>query len=167
MHYLIDGYNLLFRFLESKKKLQSQRQIVIRSLQKEFKCLHLQGTLVFDGRHFFGEQSGLSYHSPLLIAYSHAGQSADQYIIEKLETAAVPGEITIVSDDKFLSSTARALGAKTLQLNAFLILIEKKHSQKRRKKEDFFDERPFKESSREQERLLKAFEERLKKETPE
>ena len=163
MHYLIDGYNLMFRLLESKKNLQSQRQTVIHSLQKEFKILHLQGTIVFDGRHFFGEQSGLSYHSPLTIAYSHSGQTADQYIVEKLETASAPGEITVVTDDKFLAAAARSHGARTLNLNPFLVHIEKKHAQKRLKKQELIDERPIKESPREQQRLIKASEERLGK----
>jgi predicted RNA-binding protein with PIN domain len=165
MHYLIDGYNLMFRLLESKKNLQSQRETVIRSLQKEFKCLHLHGTIVFDGRYFHGEQSGLSYHSPLTIAYSHSGESADQYIVEKLETASAPGEITVVTDDRFLAAAARSHGARTLQLNAFLVQIEKKHTKRRLKKQELLDERPFKESQREQQRLLKAFEERLIKKT--
>jgi predicted RNA-binding protein with PIN domain len=163
MYFLIDGYNLLFRLHESKKSLQFQRQTIIRSLQKEFKCLHLEGTIVFDGRHRQDEQSGLSYHSPLIIAYSHKGQTADQAIIEKLETASVPSQITVVTDDKFLATTARGLKARTLGLQAFIVLLEKKQAKKRLKREETLDERPFKETQRNMERLLKEFEARLVK----
>jgi predicted RNA-binding protein with PIN domain len=167
MHYLIDGYNLLFRLVESKKSLQAQRQSIIRSLQKEFKHLHLQGTIVFDGSHKRGEQSGLSYQSPLIIAYSHSGETADQYILERLETASSPSEITVVTDDRSLASAARALKARTLSLKSFLAMLEKKYAQKQHKKEDRHDSHPFQESKKDFERLLKIFEERLKKELSE
>jgi predicted RNA-binding protein with PIN domain len=161
MYFLIDGYNLLFRLSESKKSLQFQRQTVIVSLQKEFKCLRLEGTLVFDGRHRYDEQSGLSYHSPLVIAYSHKGQTADQYILEKLEMARVPSDITVVTDDRFLATTARGLKARTLGLKAFIVLLEKKHAKKRRQREEIIEERPIRETPRNMERLLKEFEARL------
>lgn len=164
MPYLIDGYNLLFKLLESKNSLQAQRQTIIRSLQIEFKLLHLTGTIVFDGRHRLGEQSNLAYHSPLIIAYSHENETADQYILDKLETAKTPSEITVVTDDRFLSSSARTRGARTLGLMAFLAQIEKKHKQRRLKKEELLDERPITESKRETERLIKIFEERLSEE---
>jgi len=162
MYFLIDGYNLLFRLSESKNSLQLQRQTIIRSLQKEFKCLHLEGTVVFDGRHQRDEQSGLSYQSPLVIAYSHKGQTADQYILEKLETASTPSDIAVVTDDRFLATTARGLKARTIGLKAFIVLLEKKHAQKRLKRQETQDERPVRETQRNMERLLKEFEARLK-----
>jgi len=161
MYYLIDGYNLLFWLIESKKTLQSQRLSIIRSLQKEFKVLHLEGTIVFDGAHQRGEQSGLSYHSPLVIAYSHSGETADQYILDKLETASTPSQITVVTDDRFLSTAARGLKARTLSLKAFVLFLEKKLAKKRSQREETLDQRPFKESKRELDRLVKVFEERL------
>lgn len=165
MHYLIDGYNLLFRLIESKKSLQSQRQMIVRSLQIEFKQLHLEGTLVFDGRHRRDEQSGLSYKSPLIIAYSHSGETADQFILSQLETATTPSQITVVTDDRFLASSARGLGAKTLELKTFLAQLEKKHAHRRQNKEDRLEQRPLKESKHQTERLIKIFEERLSKKT--
>ncbi len=161
MHYLIDGYNLLFRLLESKKTLESQRHIVIGSLQKEFKLLHLKGTIVFDGRHRFGEQSGLAYRSPLVIAYSHGGQTADQYILDTIEAARQPSEITMVTDDRFLATAARGLGAQTLKLQEFVRFLEHKRARRQLKKNEQLDERPFKETKKNKERLLKEFEARL------
>ena len=162
MRYLIDGYNLLFCLIDSKKTLQSQRQTIIRSLQHEFAALHLEGTIVFDGSHVRGEQSGLSYKSPLIIAYSFSGESADQYILEKIETFAKPSELTVVTNDKTLSSAARSLGAQTMNLKAFLSFLEKKHG----KKEEIQEMRPAKETKREFDRLLKIFEERLNEDEP-
>ncbi len=159
MHYLIDGYNLLFYSSESKSSLCSQRQSIVRSLQKEFALLHFEGTVVFDGAHQAGEQSGLSYKSPLVIAYSHHGQSADQYILEKLESSKAASEITVVTNDKFLSSQARGYGAHTLTIQAFLAQLERKHSSKKKRTEE---KEPLAVSRRELDRLIKIFEDRLK-----
>ena len=163
MYYLIDGYNLLFWLIESKQSLQSQRQSIILSLQKEFKYLHLKGTLVFDGAHRADEQSGLSYRSPLIIAYSHSGESADQYILEKLETSPGTSEIIVVTNDRFVSSHARGFGAQTLSLKAFVSQLKKKVEKKLTQQEETLDERPFKEPQKEIDRLSKIFEERLAK----
>ncbi len=111
MQYLIDGYNLLFFGDETKSSLRSRRQTIIQSLQKEFTQLHMKGTVVFDGSHRPDEQSGLSNKSPLVIAYSHQGQTADRYILEKLEAAKTPSELTIVTNDKGLAMQARNFGA--------------------------------------------------------
>jgi predicted RNA-binding protein with PIN domain len=161
MHYLIDGYNLLFRLIDSKKNLQTQRQTVILSLQKEFAALHFKGTIVFDGSHRRGEQSGLSYKSPLTIAYSPEGETADEYILEKLSTARQPSEITVVTDDRSLASQARGYKAHTLTLRSFLAHLEKSHAKRRKKREEIRDQRPFRESPNEIDRLLKIFEDRL------
>ncbi len=158
MHYLIDGYNLLFYRGESKSSLQSQRQTIVHSLQKEFGLLHLEGMVIFDGSHRAGEQSGLSYKSPLIIAYSHQGQTADQYILEKLECAKIPANITVVTNDKFLSSQARGYGAHSLTVQAFLSQLEKKHSNRKKGAEE---KSPVETSRRELDRLIKIFEERL------
>lgn len=158
MHYLIDGYNLLFYGDESKSTLQSKRQTIIQSLQKEFALLHMKGTVVFDGTHEPGEQSGLSYKSPLVIAYSHQGQTADQYILEKLEASKTPSELTIVTNDKRLAMHARNYGAKSMTITEFLTQIKKKHLQK---KDTVVEKKPTAISERELNRLLKIFEERL------
>lgn len=161
MHYLIDGYNLLFAWDESKSSLRSKRQTIIHSLQKEFYLLHLRGTVVFDGSHQPDEQSGLSYKSPLVIAYSHQGQTADQYILEKLETAKTPSELTIVTNDKSLAMHARNYGAKSMTIPAFLAQLKKKHAKKKGAMEE---KRTVAISERELNRLLKIFEERLENE---
>ena len=158
MHYLIDGYNLLFHGDESKDTLRSKRQTIVQSLQKEFALLHMKGTVVFDGAHEPDEQSGLSYKSPLVIAYSHQGQTADAYILEKLEAAKTPSELTIVTNDKGLSMHARNYGAKSMTIPEFLTQIKKKRHQK---KGTIAEKKPAAISERELNRLLKLFEEKL------
>lgn len=158
MHYLIDGYNLLFYGDESKSTLKSRRQTIVQSLQKEFSLLRMKGTIVFDGSHRAGEQSGLSYKSPLVIAYSHQGQTADQYILEKLESSKTHSELTIVTNDKALAMHVREYGAKTMTIPEFLAQIKKKHFQKKSASDE---KKPVSLSERELNRLIKIFEERL------
>ena len=160
MHYLIDGYNFVFYFIDPKKSLQSQRQSVIRGLQEEFAQLGLEGMIVFDGSQVRGGESGLSYQSPLIIAYSFSGETADRYILDKVESAKRPSELTVVSNDKSLTAAARKHGANTLDLKAFLAFLAKK----RKKISEKPEPRAFVESEAETERLIKLFEERLKNE---
>lgn len=157
MYYYIDGYNLLFRFIDSKHPLKKQRESVIQFLRKEFAHLKIDGLLVFDGKHRLDEESGRAYPSPLEIAYAPKGQTADHYILEKLEFDKRP--ITVVTDDQTLSRAVRALGAKTLSNASFLEWLGKKKKKKKEKKVI----EPV-ESSYQIDRLLKIFENKLKEE---
>lgn len=159
--YLIDGYNLLFHQEGRVTSFRAQREEIVQSLQIEFSQLGLKGTIVFDGSHGSGEISGLSYQNPLLIAYSEYKQSADAYILEKLEGTKNCSELFVVTNDRFLSLQARNLGAHTLTIRAFLMQLQKKHEKKKQKE-------PEKESpsfsKKELNRLLHLFEERLNEE---
>lgn len=108
--------------------------------------------LVFDGRHCREEESGLSYANPLEIAYTAKGQTADEYIVEKLEWKDPKMICTVVSNDQGLCRHAQALRVKTQSNEAFLRYLEKK---KPRKREKAYEP---KESPKEMERLLKIFE---------
>ena len=156
MVYYLDGYNLLFSLIDSKQNLASQRQKLILFLQRQFTSRCLSGILVFDGAHRRDEESGLSYKSPLEIAYAPKGQSADAYIVEKIEAARNPREITVVTNDRGLAMHARSHGAKVQANGSFIQFLKKK--KKKGKKG------PVSETQQNIERLMKIFEERLKKE---
>ncbi len=151
MLYLIDGYNVLFSYLDSKKKFANQRALLIQYFQEKFALLHLSGLLVFDGSHKRDEESGLGYKSPLEIAYTPKGQNADSYIVEKLTLSKNPKEITVVTNDKGLERHARAQKAHVQTSQSFIQFLEKK-SQKKTK------EKNFKETPFHLNRLLKIFE---------
>ncbi len=157
IYYYIDGYNFIFSLIESNETIQTLRQRVIHLLQKKFAQLKLSGTVVFDGSHKRGEESGLSYPSPLIVAYSPKGQSADEYIIEKIESAANPKTMTVVTNDRGLIRHVRSMGAKVQSNSEFihsLLSRSKKRSEKKGMPSD---------SKQNIERLLKIFEERLMK----
>jgi predicted RNA-binding protein with PIN domain len=153
MRYLIDGYNLIFSQIESKESLQTLRQRVIQELQKLFAKKGISGTLVFDGAHRRDEESGLSYSSPLTIAYAPKGQSADEYILERVETSKRPKELTVVTNDKGLIRHAKAAGACVMGNQDFLFWLHKKKTRKKAIEP--------KETKANFERLLKIFEQRF------
>ncbi len=151
MEYFLDGYNLFFWMTKESKSFSKERIEFIQSLQTYFRKLHLSGFLIFDGRHRREEESGRSYDDPLEIIYAPLGQTADSYIIEKLSVFKNPKEAIVVTNDKGLSSHARALNVIVMNNHSFLTyLLNKSSSHQETKKK--------KESSQNIERLLKIFE---------
>lgn len=149
--YYLDGYNLLFTCFHSTHPLSSQREAFIHWLQCRFSSRHIQGALIFDGDTARKGESGRSYSSPLEIIYTPHHESADAYILEKLEGISRRSEITVVTNDQHLSRSVRALGTKTLKNEAFLTWLHKKPL-------NAPDEKPnFKETDRHFQRLLKLW----------
>lgn len=109
--------------------------------------------IVFDGKHLREEESGLSYPSPLIIAFAPKGQNADSYIVEKIETSPSSHNITVITDDKKLVEHVRGLGAKRMSNSSFLKWLYKKGPDVSPKKE--------KDSQAEIKRLKNIFEKRL------
>ena len=158
MYYYLDGYNLLFSLMDSERALSSQRQTLVHFLQNQFASLHMKGTLVFDGAHRREEESGLSYEYPLEIAYAPKGQSADSYIVERIERETHQKQIVVVTNDRGLRLHAQSLGAKVQGNVAFIQYLKKKSLKKKKGKRA-----PVVETQQNIDRLLKIFEERLKK----
>jgi predicted RNA-binding protein with PIN domain len=156
--YILDGYNLLFTLTESDHPLAKQRTKIILFLQKKFAALKMHGILVFDGRVRRGEESGRSYPSPLEVIYTPKGESADQFIIERIESSQNPREITVVSNDRGLIANARPLGAKTIANADFIEWLLT------RKKKTSSPKPHIADTKQNIDRLLKIFENRLKEE---
>lgn len=157
MYYLIDGYNLIFSLTSHKKNLRTLREETVNYLQTEFKRKKIKGTLVFDGAHRTDEESGLSYSSPLIVAYAPKGQTADEYIIEKLEISKNPKIITVVTNDRGLIRQVKGYHAKVLANEEFVHWLKKK-------KRVSHNSEP-KDSPKNIERLLKIFEKKLEEES--
>lgn len=154
MYYLIDGYNLIFSLTESKETLQKRREKVIHTLQKQFARRKISGLLVFDGSHHRDEESGLSYPSPLIVAFAPKGQSADEYIVERISVAKNPKEMVVVTNDRGLKMHAKSFGSKAMSNDEFIVWLGK--SPKKKKEREPMD------TKQNIDRLLKIFEEKLK-----
>lgn len=153
MNYILDGYNILFHLVDSPKTFADQREDLIHYLQMRFSLLGLNGLLIFDGSHRREEISGRAYRSPLEIVYTPKGQNADSYILEQIELAKNPKDITLVTNDAGLKRQARSLGSRVKSNEDFIIFLNKSRLKK---------EKQIQETPKNIERLLKIFEERFR-----
>lgn len=158
MHFFIDGYNFLFSLLEEVPPLQQNRDHMLEWLSSKFSQMELEGTLVFDGSHQRGEQSGFSYPGPLEVVFTPRGQSADAYIVEAISLVSNPKNCFVITNDRGLARHVQAYGTPVQTNHSFLQWLAKRAMKKKKKKTS------FKESPTQIERLTKIFEERLERE---
>ena len=108
MHYVIDACNLIFRDRKLEETLEQHGFAAARALLVSLltRFAHAEGlkeiTAVFDG-------SEKGAHRPrrqkeaagkVLLIYADPRSDADRFIIDMVEDAKRPGEITVVSSDK-------------------------------------------------------------------
>lgn len=158
MHYYVDGYNLLFRLAPKKNSLDLNRSAVISSLNRIASQLHLRITLVFDATQQ-KERLGVARgnYDAIEIVYTE-NKNADNYILEEVENATAPSQITIVTSDRELAGRAKQLGAQTLSISEFVNWLLRKKN----KKKTASSPKVIQDSPSNIERLLKIFEERFK-----
>lgn len=135
MHYLIDGYNLLFRVEQAEEELQVQREKLIRSLDEKFAALHLKGTLIFDA-HLQQGEGGIEYAKNLDIFYTPHSQTADEAILDLLK-GLKPASWIIVTSDKRLAWKVRCHGFKTEGIGQFLAWVKKRIHNKGKRREKY------------------------------
>lgn len=155
MHYIIDGYNLLFHCAEIQN-LETSREELLQFLL----ALSLPITIIFDGRSTQFEEAQKNLKGSVEIVYTAKGRSADDYILEELaallrfsKTASPLSSVRVVTSDLSLAKKCRSLGASTSRVEEFFAHLEKKKRVKKAEKLSV-------ESSYHFARLLKAFEEK-------
>ncbi len=157
MHYIIDGYNLLFQIEEKIDPLKESRDEVISFLLTSVAANCKTVTVVFDSgkgaEDFFPTRYSLSN---LEVIYSPKNLCADKYILELLEISKNPRLITIISSDNFLCKRGKELGAKALSIHVFLEMI----FQRKRKKEATHS-KPTVDSEKNLDRLHRIFSKKL------
>lgn len=158
VHYLIDGYNLLFRLAKSSSTLKKKRVELIEKLNELVSSLSLHATIIFDGAEPHSTLPSREHFDAIEIVYTTIGLSADAFILEKIESATRPQQFTVVTNDRSLALSSRAHKAKTLSVEKFLAFLIKKRK-KHRKKTSIA--RPLRDTDTEISRLLQIFEKRL------
>ncbi len=157
MSFLIDGYNFLFRIEGQKEKsLEEKREAFICTLNRELACFKASISLIFDSAEQQREYAQCAHLQNLDILYAPKGKTADEYIIELVEISKSPKTLTVVTSDGGLSRQCQQMGAKTLSIEAFVVIIVKKGKEPCRGKPC------YRESPSQLERLLKIFEEKLR-----
>lgn len=157
MSFLIDGYNFLFRIEGLRKgSLEQQRRHFIEVLDRELACFRASVFVIFDSAQQSRPFAQCVHCSHLDVLYAPKGQSADHYILELIEISKSPKLLTVISSDSGLVRQCRALGANTLSVEDFLILIARKGRKR------VCRPMPIQDAPREIERLLREFERRLR-----
>ena len=124
---IVDGYNVIHADPDLKRALgsdlESARRALVRRVKRYLETKNVRVTVVFDGR---GGIADVDVKIPgrLQIMYSPTGQTADDLILEILETSSNPREYVVVTSDMAdIGRTARSLGASVLPSPAFLSRI--------------------------------------------
>lgn len=162
MKYVIDGYNLFFHIEDEANPLEKKRELFISALNNALSELHLHAILIFDSHQthaaVFPTKKDLS---ALEIIFSPEGISADEYILERLRAEKKPQLQVIVTSDRELIRHAKHLGAKTKTIESFFEMLSRRSAKKNSQEE----KKMHKESSHHFDRLLDAFEKKLRDES--
>lgn len=155
---MIDGYNFLFRIAKSRVEFKTNRVQFIESLNDAVSALRINTIVVFDSADPSSRLPTRGHFDALEIIYTTKELSADDYILEKVHTCKHPEHITVVTSDRDLAASCKALKAKTLTVEAFLSFLVKKKERVRKK-----TEKPcrIRDSDKEITRLLLIFEKRF------
>jgi predicted RNA-binding protein with PIN domain len=133
MHYYIDGYNLLFRLSRAGDELQKQRQGIIQDLETKINFIGLDATLVFDAQHYEGD-SIRRHLNRLEVVFTAAGETADEYILQRLKESPNPSQETVATSDKKLAWLSRSRHAYTQSVEDFVAWLNKRYRNKLREK---------------------------------
>lgn len=159
MHFLIDGYNLLFFHLPPDENLKKNREELISHLDTKLKNLGIEATLIFDSFTEINKKADHQYFEALTVIFSIKGQTADEYILETLSAEKNPNEITVITADKNLAYHCRNLKAHCKSPKSFLKDIAKKQSDAYKKNQSKAHD--YEDCRANIERLLSLFEKKL------
>lgn len=158
MHYLIDGYNLLFQLDTKLENVEESRLEMLSSLVTLLPSLQMRATIVFDNRYYHAlDVPTIEDRGGLEVIFTPKNLTADEYILELLETAKPLSQQVVVTSDRQLVMYVKDAGAKTQSVDAFFALLQKKRTARKKK---FHDQKKTFQSQRDFDRLLRIFTER-------
>lgn len=134
MHYLIDGYNILFRLMsDAKDHLQASRELIILDLNKKISLLEIDVTIVFDAPFQFGEGSR-THFDQLEILFTAEGETADEFILDEIKETAEPEKEIVVTSDKQLARSVRNRQGQVQSVEEFWEWLNRSYKNKCRHK---------------------------------
>ena len=121
--YIIDGWNVIHQVSEIKDS-SYPRQIFIQYIKRHgfTGSKNNRVTVVFDG---FFDIEEIRQEREFSIVFS-GESSADDVIIDKVRGAKNKKQIVVVSDDRAIASSVKALGANVLKVAEFIKMKKKK-----------------------------------------
>lgn len=162
MKYLIDGYNLLFHLFHTNEKLEVQRNLVIEFINENAKYINGKIYIIFDAHKNTHDIASKTYLNNIKIIFTPQNQTADEYIIERLNLSKHPSDITVITSDRTLKLNCIDLKSNVKSIDEFIDFLD--HKKKKVKEKKLFDfEENCEDTKHEIDRLLKIFEEKYKK----
>jgi len=128
MRYVVDACNLIFRDRKLEDTLDEQgfpaaRALLVSMLARYAALEDIQQIVaVFDGSEKAAHRPRRHSESEgrVLLVYADPRTDADRFIIEMVEEAKRPGEITVVTGDKFIIRNVQRAAAHHLSCRDFL-----------------------------------------------
>jgi predicted RNA-binding protein with PIN domain len=129
MHYLIDGYNLVFKINQDISNLEKSREEIIAFLREKISKTKIKASLIFDANKTDAFDLHYEYFDEFDVIFSEKDQTADELILEKITIAKHKKELTVVTSDNRLAIECRSMGANTKSITSFLNFLHKKSSE--------------------------------------
>lgn len=156
MHYLIDGYNFLFRLKQKDPILENKRTQFLEILIDELSTRAIKASIIFDNATEIRNIPQSIQYATLDVIYTPQQQTADEYILEFLSHQKNLRMFTVVTSDRNLAKHCKHLGTLILSIEEFMVFITKKKPKKSERK------RTPKETPKQLEAWQKIFEQRSK-----
>ena len=116
LHYLIDGYNLIYALRNIPAgSLEAKRESLLRLLAGSKPHGKNRITVVFDSREGGGSRSTLA---GLEVIYT-AGETADDWLAKRVRAVSNAREVVVVSNDKGIRDMIRGTGARWMKTEDF------------------------------------------------
>lgn len=143
MHYLIDGYNLLFQtaWMHYHDSLEEARKRLIIELDSLASQLNLSISVVFDAP-LQNEALSRGHFNALQVIFTARGQTADQFLIDWVEELLPAKNVTVVTSDKTLARHIRSFGVKVEPVTDFLVRLRKKKQHRAKPKSQRLVKKP-------------------------
>ena len=130
-HIIIDGYNFILRTRhvdqQNANALENARNELLSKLSSYKGSKQVKITVVFDGQaEYFSQQT--SSASGINVVFSKPPQNADRVIVNMIENAQHPANITVVSSDNFIRTSAGHLGCQILSSAEFAEKLDQKQA---------------------------------------
>jgi predicted RNA-binding protein with PIN domain len=117
LHYLIDGYNLLFALPDMPPGTWPEKRAQLLSfLEHRRPHGHNALTIVFDSREGLGDKLK---QNNLTVIFT-AGETADDYISAAVRRASHPRTLVVVSNDQGIRTLVKGTGARFISVEEFL-----------------------------------------------
>ncbi len=125
--YLIDGYNFIFHIDPDPIPIERSRAALLNLIASVQPYYKKEFVVVFDGQDPHKDFFSKTLFVGIEVVFTPSSQSADNFIIEFLETHHTPADIQVISSDKKLRKHCHHLGAQTESTEKFIRRIHKKH----------------------------------------